>query len=94
MQEDAIYDILGVAPSYRPTKEDGSGNALPDKKSMKEFYPDLYNRTYGPGSPYYDQKKRAKEIEDRLQGKVKKGKSPLEKSPLGKSPLGKSPFQK
>jgi hypothetical protein len=25
MQEDAIYDILGVAPSYRPTKEDGSG---------------------------------------------------------------------
>jgi hypothetical protein len=79
MQEDAIYDILGIAPSYRPTKEDGSGTPVLDKQSMKKFNPKLYNRTYGPGSPYYERKKRAKEIEDRLKERINRRKSPFQK---------------
>jgi hypothetical protein len=93
IQDDAMFDILGIAPSYRPSKpKPQSEKEIMD--SIKEYNPDLYERMYGPGSQFYDQKERAKELQDRLKGEVKKGKSPLGEVPIGEGPLGKSPFQK
>jgi len=77
LEEDAIYDILGVAPSYRPNKK--STAIMSREEYLKDIDRDLYDKMYGPGSVNYDQKKRAKELEDRLQGKIKNGPSSFQK---------------
>ena len=59
-----MFDILGIAPSYRPSKPE----PLTQKQirdAMKKYNPDLYDRMYGPGSRYYDDKERKKELEKR-----------------------------
>jgi hypothetical protein len=64
IEDEAMFDILGVAPSYRPSKpEPPSQKEIMD--AMKKYNPDLYDRIYGPGSMYYDNKERKKELEKR-----------------------------
>ena len=44
----AMYDMLGISPSYRP-KNKGSVSKGMSKKDMKKFAPGLYEELYGPG---------------------------------------------
>ena len=44
----AMYDILGISPSYRPENK-GSASKGMSKKDMKKFAPGLYEELYGPG---------------------------------------------
>jgi hypothetical protein len=70
IQDEAMFDILGVAPSYRPSKpEPPSQKEIMD--GMKKYNPDLYDRMYGPGSMYYNNKERKKELEKRRKEYIK-----------------------
>lgn len=62
--EDNIYDIIGLAPSYRPKNEGSKGKGM-TKEDMKRYFPDLYDEFYGKGSPTYDidQENKAEEKE-------------------------------
>jgi len=44
----AVYDMLGISPSYRPENK-GSASKGMSKKDMKKFAPGLYEELYGPG---------------------------------------------
>jgi len=44
----AVYDMLGISPSYRPENK-GSVSKGMSKKDMKKFAPGLYEELYGPG---------------------------------------------
>ena len=44
----AMYDVLGISPSYRPKKEGGKTKSM-SKSDMKKLMPDVYNDLYGPG---------------------------------------------
>ena len=44
----AMYDIIGISPSYRP-KNEGSKVKSMSKSDMKKLMPDVYNDLYGPG---------------------------------------------
>jgi hypothetical protein len=51
--EEAIYDLLGISKSYRPTEEKDKKSASPkglSKEDMKRYFPDMYNDIYGPYS--------------------------------------------
>jgi hypothetical protein len=70
IQDDAMFDILGIAPSYRPSKpEPPSQKEVMD--FMKKYNPNLYDRMYGPGSSYYDAKERQKELKERRKQYIK-----------------------
>ena len=45
--EDNIYDVLGISPSYRPSKREVKRDRM-NKTDMKKFFPDLYEDLYGP----------------------------------------------
>lgn len=52
--EDNIYDILGVAKTYRPTNSGGSGSGGGvTKEDLRRYFPNLYESTYGKSSPNY-----------------------------------------
>jgi hypothetical protein len=44
----AMYDVMGISPSYRPKNEGGKTKSM-SKKDMKKFAPGLYEELYGPG---------------------------------------------
>jgi hypothetical protein len=44
----AMYDVMGISPSYRPENK-GSVSKGMSKKDMKKFAPGLYEELYGPG---------------------------------------------
>jgi len=44
----AMYDIMGISPSYRPENK-GSVSKGMSKSDMKKFAPGLYEELYGPG---------------------------------------------
>jgi hypothetical protein len=70
IQDEAMFDILGIAPSYRPSKpEPPSQKEIMDR--MKKYNPDLYDRMYGPGSMYYNNQERKKELEKRRKEYIK-----------------------
>jgi len=52
--EEAMYDILGISKSYRPTQEkegsDTPQNKPMTKEDMKRYYPEMYEQLYGPYS--------------------------------------------
>jgi len=50
--EEAIYDLLGISKSYRPTqeKEKAPPKEKPmGKEDMKRYFPEMYEQLYGPG---------------------------------------------
>ena len=65
--EDVMYDVLGVSSSYRPAKQTESKKGI-SKSALKKANPRAYQRLYGPGSAYYKQQQRIKELK-RRQGK-------------------------
>jgi hypothetical protein len=65
--EDVMYDVLGVSSSYRPAKQ-AEGKKGISKSALKKANPRAYQRLYGPGSAYYKQQQRIKELK-RRQGK-------------------------
>ena len=65
--EGVMYDILGVSSSYRPAKQ-AEGKKGISKSALKKANPRAYQRLYGPGSAYYKQQQRIKELKKR-QGK-------------------------
>ena len=65
--EDVMYDVLGVSSSYRPAKQTESKKGI-SKSALKKANPRVYQRLYGPGSAYYKQQQRIKELKKR-QGK-------------------------
>ena len=65
--EDVMYDVLGVSSSYRPAKQTESKKGI-SKSALKKANPRAYQRLYGPGSAYYKQQQRIKELKKR-QGK-------------------------
>jgi|14BtaG_2_1085337.scaffolds.fasta_scaffold00036_41 hypothetical protein len=44
----AMYDVMGISPSYRPKNEGGKTKSM-SKSDMKKFTPGLYEELYGPG---------------------------------------------
>ena len=42
--DEAMYDVLGISPSYRPKNEGGKKSKV-DKRRLKKMLPELY----GPG---------------------------------------------
>ena len=44
----AMYDVMGISPSYRP-KNEGSKDTSMSKQDMKKFMPGVYEDLYGPG---------------------------------------------
>ena len=44
----AMYDVMGISPSYRP-KNEGSKDKSMSKQDMKKFMPGVYEDLYGPG---------------------------------------------
>ena len=44
----AMYDVLGISPSYRPKNEGGETKSM-SKSDMKKFMPGVYEDLYGPG---------------------------------------------
>ncbi len=72
--ENAIYDMLGISKSYRPTEEKEKSTAAPKgmgKEDMKRYFPEMYDQMYGPGSVNADAdeqlKAYEKSIDDELQ---------------------------
>ena len=72
--ENAIYDLLGISKSYRPTEEKEKSTAAPKgmgKEDMKRYFPEMYDQMYGPGSVNADAdeqlKAYEKSIDDELQ---------------------------
>jgi len=57
--DDVLYDILGVSPSYRP--QNNSSLEKMSKSELKKYNPDEYERLYGPGSEDYDEEQAKKE---------------------------------
>jgi hypothetical protein len=57
--DEVIYDILGISPSYRP--QNASSLEKMSKSEMKKYNPDEYERLYGPGSKGYDEEQAKKE---------------------------------
>lgn len=57
--DDVLYDILGVSPSYRP--QNASSLEKMSKSELKKYNPDEYKRLYGPGSKGYDAEQAEKE---------------------------------
>jgi hypothetical protein len=57
--DEALYDILGVSPSYRPQNASSLDNK--SKSELKRYNPDEYKRLYGPGSKGYDKEKAERE---------------------------------
>lgn len=55
--EEAVYDVLGISKSYRPTQEK-EGKQKSDKpmskEDLKRYYPEMYEQMYGPGGAMYD----------------------------------------
>ena len=44
----AMYDVMGISPSYRPKNEGGETKSM-SKSDMKKFMPGVYEDMYGPG---------------------------------------------
>jgi len=57
--DEAMYDILGISPSYRPQNASSLENM--SKSELKRYNPDEYKRLYGPGSKGYDKEKAERE---------------------------------
>lgn len=57
--DDVMYDILGISPSYRP--QNASSLEKMNKTELKKYDPDEYERLYGPGSKGYDEEQAKKE---------------------------------
>ena len=57
--DEVMYDILGISPSYRPQNASSLENM--SKTEMKKYNPEEYERLYGPGSKGYDKDKAEKE---------------------------------
>ena len=57
--DEVMYDILGISPSYRPKNASSLENM--SKSEMKKYNPDEYERLYGPGSKGYDEEQAKKE---------------------------------
>ena len=57
--DEVIYDILGISPSYRP--QNASSLEKMSKSELKKYNPDEYERLYGPGSKDYDEEQAKKE---------------------------------
>ena len=57
--DEVLYDILGISPSYRPQNASSLENM--SKSELKRYNPDEYERLYGPGSKGYDKDKAEKE---------------------------------
>ena len=51
--DEAMYDVLGISPSYRPKNEGGKTKPM-SKSDMKKFMPELYKDLYGPGGSLED----------------------------------------
>lgn len=55
--EEAMYDVLGISKSYRPTQEK-EGKQKSDKpmskEDLKRYYPEMYEQMYGPGGSMSD----------------------------------------
>ena len=63
--ENAVYDMLGISKSYRPTQEEAKTPADKpmSKEDMKRYFPDMYNDLYGPGGSLYDYEEARREQE-------------------------------
>lgn len=63
--ENAVYDMLGISKSYRPTQEEAKTPAEKpmSKQDMKRYFPDMYNDLYGPGGSLYDYEETRREQE-------------------------------
>lgn len=57
--DDIMYDILGISPSYRPKNASSLENM--NKSELKKYKPEEYERLYGPGSEDYDEEQAKKE---------------------------------
>ena len=57
--DEVMYDILGISPSYRPKNASSLENM--SKSELKKYKPDEYERLYGPGSEDYDEEQAKKE---------------------------------
>jgi hypothetical protein len=57
--DEVMYDILGISPSYRP--QNASSLEKMSKSELKKYNPDEYERLYGPGSEGYDEEQAKKE---------------------------------
>lgn len=77
--DDAMYDLLGISPSYRP-KESDKKKTPPrktmSKSDMKKYMPDLYNEVYKEQDSYLkeiraEKNKILKEIRDEAYGDLK-----------------------
>ena len=68
MGDEAVYDMLGVSPSYRPQAK--SNSAIREEKlgqydnetDMKRYDYDLWSKTFGPDSPDYEQRAEDKKV--------------------------------
>jgi ribosomal protein S18 acetylase RimI-like enzyme len=64
--EEAVYDLLGISKSYRPTEEKDTKSSAPKdmtKEDMKRYFPEMYEQMYGPGSPLYDYEQEMRDME-------------------------------
>jgi hypothetical protein len=64
--EEAIYDVLGISKSYRPTqeKEKAPPKEKPmGKEDMKRYFPEMYEQLYGPGGALEDSEDMKREQE-------------------------------
>lgn len=77
--DDAMYDVLGISPSYRP-KESDKKKTPPrktmSKSDMKKYMPDLYDEVYKEQDSYLkeiraEKNKILKEIRDEAYGDLK-----------------------
>ena len=57
--DEVMYDILGISPSYRPQNASSLENM--NKTELKKYKPEEYERLYGPGSEGYDEEQAKKE---------------------------------
>ena len=57
--DEVMYDILGISPSYRP--QNNSSLEKMSKSELKKYNPEEYERLYGPGSEDYDEEQAKKE---------------------------------
>lgn len=57
--DEVMYDILGISPSYRP--QNASSLEKMSKSELKKYNPEEYERLYGPGSEGYDEEQAKKE---------------------------------
>jgi hypothetical protein len=46
--DSAMYDVMGISPSYRPKNKGGKTKSM-SKSDMKKFMPGVYEELYGPG---------------------------------------------